>query len=252
MTPSGPRTLFTPLVLLSHQAQEPDEDVDEVQVDRDCRVDRVVQRVGQANRSVQVEDHETPEDEQSRPVEYRHGTVDRHAEGAHQRNDEVPADQEEQRAEQRRPPRRQIVRDEGADQPEHRDHHAGEREDLDDRRRLVHGDHGTEHEPERPSHEGVPEGRNQRVVARRGDDGAADGHHQNGEHEAEKRPGAPRGDWPVLADGRRESADDDAHRSPPAHQQHVELSAERGCGIAVLATPYIVVEHVPPSGSVWK
>lgn len=71
-----------------------------------CRVDRVVKRVRQASGSVQAVDDQTAENDQADPVERRHGTLDRNAEAAQQRHDEVATDQQEQRTEKGRAPRR--------------------------------------------------------------------------------------------------------------------------------------------------
>lgn len=230
-------------LLLPHARQEPDEDVDEVQVDGDGRVDGVVHGVGQAHGPVEVEDDQRAEHDESHPVEGRHGTAHGDAEEAEQRHDEVATEQQEQRAEQRSPPGRQVIRDQDADQAEHEHDHRRQGEHLDDRRRLVQGDHGAEHEPERARDEGVAQRGNDRVVAAVGDEHAAEGDEGHDDDEADEAPLAPRVHRPVLADERHDGAEGDTGGGPATHQQHVELSGDGGPVGVVLAIPHGVAEH---------
>lgn len=98
-------------VLVPAEAEDVEEQVDPVQVDRQRDVDRVVERARHVHRPVPVVDDHRREEHHAEPINQRERPTDVEADVAGDRDDEQAADQDQQTTEQPGPPTREVLRD---------------------------------------------------------------------------------------------------------------------------------------------
>jgi hypothetical protein len=235
---SGRRSALGAAVLLAHEAQQADEDVEPVQVDGQRGVDCVVERPRQAHRPVPVVHDHPREDHDTHPVEQGQRAPDVETEEACDRHDEVADEQEQHRGEEPRAEALQVVRDDRADDAEHGDDDGRDEEHLDHTRRGVLRHHRPEHEPERDGDQCVAEQGDGGVVALDGDEAADEGHDKNAEHESHQ---SPRGlELEVVGELRRAEAGEDPQEREPCHREGEQVLGH-GVGRVAVATavPYL-------------
>lgn len=231
-------------LLLAEQREQPDEDVDEVEVHGHRAVDGVVQGVRDAQRPVEVEDDHRREQHETEPVERGHGAGDGHAEHAEEQDAELPDDEQEQQAEQRHPPGRQALRDERADQTESDDQHGGERQDFSHGRRGVERHHRAEQDAEGDGEHEERHTADERIGVAGRHPGRAERDQEEHQREAEHPPTThgrePDGRSRPLSGHRR---DGDADGGETGDSEQVGAAAHGGGRRVVDAAPYVVVEE---------
>lgn len=177
-------------LLLSEQREQSDEDVDEVEVQCHGTVHRVVQRVGDAQRSVEVEDHERREQQQPEPVEHGHRASHGDTESGEEDDAELPNDEQQEQPDEREPPGRQILGDERTDETEANYEERSEREDFGDGRGGVERDHRAEQYTERDGEHEERHPADERIVVGTGHPGRAERDQEEHQHETEHPPAA--------------------------------------------------------------
>ena len=215
--------------MVAHDGEQPNEDVDEVQVDRQGAVDRVVDRSLDVLGAVEVEDDVSAEEEDSDPVEPRQRSLDRESEETGERDEQTAQQEQDQAPEEERRPALQALGDHRAHNAQDHDHGDRDGEDLDHRRHRVESDDGPQHEPERDRDQRVAQQAHERVVAPHRDEDAQDG---NDEGHQQGLPGHGPGQAHVGGDGRGGDT-----RSGPSAQEQVEGVATEGVLTTTLTFP---------------
>jgi hypothetical protein len=186
--------------------QQPDEQVEPVEIHRHRDVDRVVEGARHPHGAVHVVDDHPREQSHAGPVQPGHDTADIDAKGAGKRSDHQANQQDDHPAEQPDPPALETVRNDSADESENDNEGRRDEQHLHDAGRGVQGQHRSQHETERNRHKGVSEQRHRRVVALHRHDDPDDGQNHHTREEAE---GLQAGrESPVLGDLRRQHAGD--------------------------------------------
>ncbi len=216
------------VVVVAHDAEQPDEQVCEVQVDRQGAVDRIVDCALDVLGAVEVEDDVTAEEEDAEPVQPRQRALHRKSEEAGDGHEEAREQEQHQTAEEEGRPALEGLGDDRTDDAQDGDHRDGDREDLHHRGCGVERDDGSQHEAEGDGHHRVAQEADHGVLAehRREDTNQRD---EEGAQQELPCHG------PVQAHVGGDGGGGDA-RPGPAAQQQVEGVAAEGV-VATFAIP---------------
>lgn len=212
--------------------EESQEDVEDVQEDRRCRVDGVVQCPVDAGRTVEVEDQQAAEDDDADPVPEVHGA------GAEERDDEHADDQDHEGLEGDRVPLVEVLRDGDAHEAEERGERQCGDQGASDALRRVGREDRTDHQTEWTRNQRVAGGRDQGLGRLVEQPGAVQRDAEAAEEEADHLVPGPGVDVPVVRHGRDQRTEADASQHEQRDERHEGVLAhDVGVGFTGVAIP---------------
>ncbi len=247
-------SLFHPplLLLVTHQGQNPDEDVREVQEHVDRDIDRVVERLVESGCPVQVVDHDGRKQHDADHVQDGDRELVVESQPRQERGGQVQTNQTQQTSKEGSSPHRQVLGHDSTGEAGQQDDSGGNAEGLHDASCFVEGDERTAHGTHGAGADEASHDRHGWVVVGVCQRGPTDRDHHADQHEAEQQQTVVDGE--VVGDRSTKRGDGDVERRAQRDDEH-EAGLRHGvvAGSAlVIQTSVEAVQGVPLGVSGWN